>query len=90
MKLPLAARLAPLADLGNRQVYWDQQRQTSEVANTPACRAGPDTKDLPEDCMEGVETPSELYAKLDQWGFDSLVIPHGTTWGFNAVAALSR
>ena len=89
MKLPLLARLAPLTDLENRQVYWDQQRQTSEVAETPACPAARDTKDLPEECMEGVETPSELYAKLDQWGFDSLVIPHGTTWGFNAPGGAS-
>ncbi len=89
MKLPFLAKLAPLADPANRQTYWDQERQIEEVAGTPACPAADDVRDLPADCMEGVERPSELYAKLDQWGFDSLVIPHGTTWGFTAPSGAS-
>jgi hypothetical protein len=36
---------------------------------------------LPDDCREFAATPAELFAKLDDWGFDSLVIPHGTSWG---------
>jgi hypothetical protein len=32
-------------------------------------------------CYESAETPSELFQKLDQWGFDALVIPHGMAWG---------
>src|SRR5882724_3187338 len=30
---------------------------------------------------ETADTPQELFEKLAQWGFDSIVIPHGTTWG---------
>ena len=48
----------------------------------PACPEGRPVRELPADCSEQAMTPVELFAKLDDWGFDSLVIPHGTTWGF--------
>ncbi len=54
----------------------------AELARTKACPAGVRVRDLPDDCRESASTPAELFTKLDDWGFDSLVIPHGTTWGF--------
>ena len=48
----------------------------------PICPAEVDAKDLPADCLEVAETPADLFRKLDEWGLTSVVIPHGTTWGF--------
>ncbi|MBW2446853.1 MAG: DUF3604 domain-containing protein, partial [Deltaproteobacteria bacterium] len=45
------------------------------------CPEGVDTRELPLACEEVAPTPAELHEKLDQWGFDVLEIPHGTTWG---------
>jgi hypothetical protein len=45
------------------------------------CARDVDVRDLPRECEEVAATPRELHAKLDQWGFDVLEIPHGTTWG---------
>jgi len=33
--------------------------------------------------LEGTVTPEGLFAKLDDWGFDSIVIPHSGAWGFH-------
>jgi hypothetical protein len=46
------------------------------------CPDGVPVRELPDDCLETAETPADLFARLDDWGVDSLVIPHGTTWGF--------
>ena len=48
----------------------------------PNCAVGVDTRELPEDCREHADTPKKLFEKLAQSGLESLVIPHGTTWGF--------
>jgi hypothetical protein len=54
----------------------------AEIADLESCAEDVPVRDLPEDCRESAVTPEDLFAKLDDWGFDSLVIPHGTTWGF--------
>ncbi len=71
----------PLLDWPNRQRYWDLFEYLRETRETPRCATGVDSRELPDDCMEYAETPAELFEKLDQWGSESLVIPHGTTWG---------
>ena len=53
-----------------------------ELMDVVDCAHDVPVRDLPTDCRESAATPGELFAKLDDWGFDSLVIPHGTTWGF--------
>jgi hypothetical protein len=63
--------LAAVSDLG-----W----YVREVKNTPVCEAGVPVAELPTDCREVAFTPTELYRKLDEWGYDALVIPHGLAW----------
>ena len=45
------------------------------------CPEGVPVRDLPTDCRESAATPEILFEKLDDWGHDSIVIPHGTAWG---------
>lgn len=81
--IPLARRLiAPYLDFGERQSQFDQQYKMEDLAAQPLCAEGKPVRELPEDCIEFAETPAELFARLDDWGFDALVIPHGNTWGY--------
>ena len=52
-----------------------------ESKSTPICRDDLPSDQLPDDCREVALTPSALFRKLDEWGFDSIVIPHGLAWG---------
>ncbi len=81
--------ILPLLDWPNRQRYFDLNRFVADTRAVAECAAGVDTRKLPDDCMEGAATPRELFEKLAQWGFDSLVIPHGTTWGLYTPQASS-
>jgi hypothetical protein len=83
-KSPLDRRtvLYPLQDFANRKAYMDFLYFQRETAAVSICPPGVDERALPLDCREEVATPRELFDKLGQWGFDTLVIPHGTTWGF--------
>jgi hypothetical protein len=72
----------PLLDLGNRARYYDFLHFMSEISEVPRCADGVSSPELPADCYETAGTPAALFEKLRQWGFESIVIPHGTTWGF--------
>jgi len=80
---PLWQRLRfPILDWPNRQRYFDFGTYQAELRDVPLCPEGVDTRKLPTTCHERAQTPRELFEKLSQWGFDTIVIPHGTTWGF--------
>ncbi len=81
--LPIArVAMVPIQDFDRRQRYLDAGRFFMEAGGIGICAPGVDVRALPNDCFEVAPTPKELFAKLDAWGFDVLVIPHGTTWGF--------
>ncbi len=80
---PLWQRISfPLRDFANRQSYFDFGTYQQELRQAELCPAGVDTRKLPADCHESAQTPQELFEKLSQWGYENMVIPHGTTWGF--------
>jgi hypothetical protein len=54
-----------------------------ELSKVPVCPENVDTKALPDNCFEVALRPEDLSRKLDEWGFDALVIPHGTAWGLS-------
>ena len=60
-----------------------------ERDSVPICAEGVNTRDLPEDCREVAPTPAVLFRKLREWGGESIGVPHGTSWGFDAPAGSS-
>lgn len=70
--LSLAEELQFVSDMG-----W----YLAESYSTPECPTGTPMSDLPIACREVARTPSDLYSKLDEGKFESLVIPHGLSWG---------
>ncbi len=81
---PLALRTGEaLASLAGRP-YADFLWWLGRLLDMPACPADTPSPELPEDCLESAIDPAELFRKLDEWGVDSLVIPHGLAWGIHA------
>ena len=66
----------------DRQRYYNFIRYLQDQEELLACPKGLSVRDTPVDCQESAPTPTELFAKLDDWGFPHLAIPHGTSWGF--------
>jgi len=70
-------------DLLNFKRYSDLDWLLNTVRNVPFCEEGIASKDLPIDCYEYAKTPRDLFNKLDEWDSDTIVIPHGQSWGFH-------
>jgi len=84
-EMPLVSRvLMPIPDFPRLGPYADFARYRAEVLEVSICPSGVDVRELPSDCFESAETPRVLFEKLGQWGFRTLVIPHGTSWGIHA------
>ena len=74
--------LIPLSEYPNHRPYLDFVKHIQANRAIEECSTGIDTRKLPSDCLEFAEDPATLFSKLHQWNFDTLVIPHGMTWGF--------
>ena len=70
-------------DIFNFKRYSDLKWLLNEVRNIPYCEAGVNSTELPSDCYEYASSPKELFSKLDEWNYDSIVIPHGQSWGYH-------
>tara|TARA_Y100001970_G_scaffold224281_1_gene276399 strand:- start:5836 stop:7995 length:2160 start_codon:yes stop_codon:yes gene_type:complete len=70
-------------DIFNFKRYSDLKWLLNEVRNIPYCEAGVMSTELPLDCYEYASSPKELFSKLDEWNYDSIVIPHGQSWGYH-------
>ncbi len=82
MAAPPVWGLGALAALGGGGRFFDLARHLQDRAAVAPCPDGIAADALPADCLESTTTPAELFRKLDEWGHRSIVIPHGTAWGF--------
>jgi hypothetical protein len=60
--------------------FRDLAARWTALSQTDVCADAP-VRDLPANCREIAPTPVELFDKLDDWGHEAIVIPHGTAWG---------
>ncbi len=61
--------------------YADLGWLLDRIDSIPDCPADKDGPAIDGYCNEVAAKPEDLFRKLDSWGFDNIVIPHGNTWG---------
>ncbi|MDJ0865705.1 MAG: DUF3604 domain-containing protein [Myxococcota bacterium] len=75
-------RIGALALSGGHSRFQDLARYFAERSGFEVCEPLTPPDQLPRNCFVAAETPGDLFEQLDAWGHESIVIPHGTTWGF--------
>lgn len=71
------------------QRLQDYNRFVYDLEQVEICDSTVPYSELPDDCMVLTKTPSGLFSMLEQWGGESIVIPHGNTWGLYTPASSS-
>ena len=79
LEIPFVGRAALAVVGGERGRSF--VRFLTDAAEVDSCPDAVAVRDLPADCRESTATPEGLFDKLDDWGHDAIVIPHGTAWG---------
>lgn len=74
---------ASLLDIARPMPYAELADYLQGLQRMKNCPAGVDTRKLPKDCFEIAPDAETLFEKLNQGGYDALVIPHGTAWGLH-------
>tara|TARA_Y100001970_G_scaffold280668_1_gene390015 strand:+ start:8514 stop:10736 length:2223 start_codon:yes stop_codon:yes gene_type:complete len=75
-------RPAAFLDFENRHRYFNFISFAQELQRGEFCEEGVSSDLLDENCYESAETPQDLFKKLNELNFPTIVIPHGNTWGF--------
>ena len=81
--------IAPLIAPAPLAAWSDFHRYTRDVLAVDDCPADVPVRELPDDCRESAADPPTLFAKLADWGFPAVVIPHGLAWGITNPAHAS-
>lgn len=73
-----------LLDFKHRKYYARHAKYIETMQGVPLCPQEIHTKDLPVNCLEYAQDPGELYRKINEFGVEAIVIPHGMAWGNSA------
>lgn len=76
------SKMLGVIDPRHKDYYAAYNNLIDDMVNTPKCEKGVPSNELPENCYEEATTTAELYKKLNEWDIDTIVVPHGMSWGF--------
>jgi len=76
------SKMLGIIDPRHKDYYAAYNNLIDDMVNTPKCESGVPSNKLPADCYEEATTTEQLYKKLDEWAIDTIVVPHGMSWGF--------